>query len=69
MVKNPSCRICFCGYVGSMKWQQFLPLALVVVAAMLMVWRSSGKKAGGCDCKCACSHEPDGAAKKEDAVR
>ena len=52
-----------------MKWQQFLALALVVGAAVLMVWRSSGKKAGSCGCKCGCAHEPEMEAKKEDAVR
>jgi len=52
-----------------MKWQQFLALALVVGAAVVMVWRSSGKKAGGCGCKCGCAHEPDVEAKKENAVR
>lgn len=67
-MKNHSCEICFCGYVGSMKWQQFLPLVLVVGAAVVMIWRSSGKKADDCGCKCGCTHDHDGVAKKEDAV-
>jgi hypothetical protein len=66
--KNHSCAIWFCGYVGSMKWQ-FLSLIIVVVAAMLMVWRSSGKKSSGCGCKCGCAHEPESGPKKEEAVR
>jgi len=52
-----------------MKWQQFLPLVIVLVAAVLLVWRSSGKKTGGCGCKSGCAHEPDaGPNKGEDAV-
>jgi hypothetical protein len=68
-VKNLSCAFQFCGYVGCMKWQQLLPLLIVVVAATLMVWRSSGKKAGGCGCKGGCAHEPDATPEKEDAAR
>jgi hypothetical protein len=52
-----------------MNWQQFLLLAVILVAAVLFVWRSSGKKAGDCGCKCGCSHTPDAGAKKEDAPR
>jgi hypothetical protein len=52
-----------------MKWQQFLPLVLVVVAAVVLVWRSSGKKSVGCGCKGRCVHEPEPAPKKSDAVR
>ena len=53
-----------------MKWQQFLPLVMVVIAAVVLVWRSSGKKTGGCGCQCGCAHDkPDEGAKKEDAVR
>jgi hypothetical protein len=51
-----------------MNWQQFLPLIIVLVAVVLFVWRSSGKKSGG-GCKCGCSHEPESAAKKENVVR
>jgi len=66
--ENPSCAIRFCGYVGSMKWQ-LLSLISVVVAAMLLVWRSSGKKSGSCGCNCGCAHEPDSAPKKDESVR
>jgi len=51
-----------------MKWQ-FLSLIVVVVAAMLVVWRSSGKKSGGCGCNCGCAHDLDSGPKKEKAVR
>ena len=51
-----------------MNWQQFLLLVIILVAVVLFVWRSSGKKAGG-GCNCGCSHEPDPGVKKEDAVR
>lgn len=67
--KNPSCAIWFCGYVGSMKWQQFLTLVSIVVAVVILVWRSSGRKSGHCGCKCGCAHEPDTGSKKEDAGR
>jgi len=49
-----------------MNWQQILPVALLLSAAALLVWRSSGKKAGGC--KCGCAH-PEEHEKKEDAAR
>jgi hypothetical protein len=52
-----------------MKWQPLLSLIFVVVAAVVLVWRGSGKKAGGCGCKCGCAHEPDAGPKKEDAAR
>ena len=52
-----------------MKWQQFLPLFLVVVAAVVLVWRSSGKKSGSCGCKGHCAHPPEADPKKPDAVR
>jgi len=53
-----------------MKWQQFLTLALIVVAVMVLLWRSSGKKTGNCGCKCGCAHEPDAdKTGKKDAVR
>lgn len=67
-LKKVSCAIWFCGYVGSMKWQQLLPLVIVLVAVVLLVWRSSGKKAGGCGCQCGCAHEPDAEAGKKDAA-
>jgi hypothetical protein len=67
--KNLCCAIWFCGYVGCMNWQQFLPLVIVLVAVVLFVWRSSGKTAGCCGCKCGCSHAPEAAVKKEDAGR
>jgi len=51
-----------------MKWQQFVPLILVLGAAVALVWRSSGKKTGG-GCQCGCAHEPDAKSKKPDAVR
>ena len=70
MNKKPSCAIWFYGYVGCMKWQQFLTLALIVVAVVVLLWRSSGKKTGNCGCKCGCAHEPDAdKAGKKDAVR
>jgi hypothetical protein len=52
-----------------MNWQQFLPLVIVLVAVVLFVWRSSGKKAGGCGCKGGCSHTPDPGAGKENVMR
>lgn len=52
-----------------MNWQQFLLLAVILVAAVLFVWRSSGKKTGDCGCKCGCAHEPDAHAKKTGAAR
>jgi hypothetical protein len=52
-----------------MKWQQFLPVVIVLVAVVLFVWRSSGKKSGGCGCNGGCSHEPEAGTKKEDAAR
>jgi hypothetical protein len=52
-----------------MKWQQILPLVVVLVAAVVMVWRSSGRRPGGCGCKGGCAHAPDEAAKKVDAIR
>jgi hypothetical protein len=51
-----------------MKWQ-FLSLVIVVVAAMLLVWRSSGKKSGSCGCKRGCAHKPESEPKKEGAAR
>jgi hypothetical protein len=50
-----------------MNWQ-FLSLVVIVVAAVLLVWRSSGKKSG-CGCKCGCAHAPEAAPEKPDAVR
>jgi len=50
-----------------MKWQQFLPLVLVLVAAVVLVWRSSGKKTGGCGCSGQCAHTPEADPKKPDA--
>jgi hypothetical protein len=52
-----------------MKWQQFVPLILVIVAAVLLVWRGSSKKTRGCGCKCGCAHGPDAGPKQEDAGR
>jgi hypothetical protein len=52
-----------------MNWQQLLPLVIVLVAVVLFVWRSSGKKSGGCGCQRGCSHESESTAKKEEAVR
>jgi len=51
-----------------MKWQ-FLPLVIVLVAAVLLVWRSSGKKSSGCGCKGRCSHAPDSEAARDHAQR
>ena len=68
-MKNPSCAIGFYGYVDCMNWQQFLPLVIVLVAAVLFVWRSSGKKSGCGGGKCGCSHPHDSQAKKENAGR
>ena len=67
--KNPCCAICFSGYVGCMNWQQFLLLAIILGAAVLFIWRSSGKKAGECGCKRGCAHEPEPRARKENAAR
>jgi len=52
-----------------MKWQQFLELVAVLAAAVLLVWRSSGKKPHGYGCKCSCVHESEGEPRKQDAVR
>jgi hypothetical protein len=68
-VKNRSCAIGVYGYVGTMNWQQFLPLVIVLIAVVLFVWRSSGKKSGDCGCKNGCSHEHESEAKKPNAVR
>jgi hypothetical protein len=35
----------------------------------LLVWRSSGKKTGGCGCKCGCAHEPEAGPGKDEPVR
>jgi hypothetical protein len=52
-----------------MKWQQFLTLTLIVVAVVVVLWRSSGKKTGNRGCKCGCDHAPDvDQAGKKDAV-
>jgi hypothetical protein len=51
-----------------MKWQQFLPVIIVVVAAVVLIWRSAGKKSGGCGCKCGCAHEPDAGTGKDKAA-
>jgi len=51
-----------------MKWQQIVPLAIILVAVVIFVWRSAGKKTGGCGCKCGCPHGPDSEAGKEDAA-
>jgi len=68
-LKKPSCAIWFCGYVGCMILQPFLPLVIVVVAVVLFVWRSSGKKSSGGGCQCGCPHEHDPEIKKENAAR
>jgi hypothetical protein len=52
-----------------MNWQQFLPLVIVLAAVVLFVWRSSGKKSGGCAGKCNCSHDHSPEAKKENVGR
>ena len=62
--KNHCCAICFYGYVGSMNWQPFLLLAIVLAAVVLFVWRSAGKKSGGCGAKCGCAHNHDPEAKQ-----
>jgi len=40
-----------------MNWQQFLPLFIVLVVAVIFVWRSSGGKKTGCGSNCGCSHD------------
>jgi hypothetical protein len=50
-----------------MNWQ-FLLVVTILFAAALLVWRSSGKKAGG-GCKCGCAHDPGAHARKDTAVR
>jgi len=50
-----------------MNWQQILLLVSIVVAAVVLVWRSSGKKTGGCGCKCGCAHAHEAESKKEPA--
>lgn len=67
ILKNLYCVIAVCGYVPDMKWQQLLPLALVVLA-VVMVWRSSGRKSAGCGCKGRCDHAPEPSPKKPDAA-
>jgi len=51
-----------------MNWQQFLLLAIILVAAVLFVWRSSGKKTGA-GCKCGGAHPLDAHDKKAEAAR
>jgi hypothetical protein len=40
-----------------MNWQQFLPLFIVLVVAVIFVWRSSSSKQTGCGSNCGCSHD------------
>ncbi len=68
------CAIPVCRYVGSMNWQQFLLLILVLGVAVVFVWRSSGKSSGGkCGCHGDCGHDHDhdheSESKKEKAAR
>jgi len=49
-------------------WQQFVPLVIVLGVAMILVWRSSGKKAN-CGCGGDCAHDHQGEKKKENAAR
>jgi hypothetical protein len=67
--KNRCCAIRFYGYVGSMNWQPFVLLAIVLAAVVLFVWRSAGKKSGGCSGKCGCAQNHDSKAKPENAAR
>jgi hypothetical protein len=47
-----------------MNLRQFIPVMIVLGVAMLLVWRSSGKKSG-CGSNCAHDHQK----KKENAAR
>ena len=51
-----------------MNWQQFVPLVIVLGVAMILVWRSSGKKAN-CGCDGGCAHDHPSEKKKENAAR
>jgi hypothetical protein len=55
--ENSICAAGDCGYVGDMNWQQFLPLFIVLVVAVIFVWRGSGGKKTGCGSNCGCSHD------------
>jgi hypothetical protein len=57
-------------YVGSMNWQQFLPIVLILGVAFVVVWRSSGQKkhVHGENCGCDHHHGPE-ADKKNPAPR
>jgi hypothetical protein len=49
-----------------MNWQPLLLLAIVLAAVVLFVWRSAGKKSGGCGGKCGCAHNHDPEAKQQE---
>ena len=51
-----------------MNWQQFVPLVIVLGVAMILVWRSSGKKTN-CGCGDNCAHDHQAEKKKEHAAR
>ena len=55
-MQNSICEILKCSYVGTMNWQQLLPLAAVLGVAVFLVWRSSGQKKHDHDCGCGCEH-------------
>jgi len=68
-MKNLYCTIPVCGYVGSMNWQQFLPLVIVLGVAVVFVWRSSGEKKHRPSCGCGCEHDHAAETKKEKTAR
>jgi hypothetical protein len=45
-----------------MNLRQFIPVMIVLAAAMILVWRSSGKKPS-CGCGSDCSHDHEGKSK------
>ena len=63
-MKNSICAFGFSGYVGSMNWQQFLPMILVLGVAVFFVWRSSSQKKHDHGCGCGCEHTDDAETKK-----
>jgi hypothetical protein len=68
-LKNSICAIPVCSYVGSMNWQQFLTLLIVLGVATFFVWRSSGTKKHKHSHHCGCAHGCDAEKQKEKATR
>jgi len=66
--ENSICTSRFCGYVGIMNWQQFVPIAIILAVGFAFVWRSSGSKKPGCGCDGACAHDHQAGTKKDHAA-